>query len=118
MRPVDQLGWDPIAIIVLVPVRASIFARVGVVGFSDHRRCLFGEPRLATVSVDRGVRGDLRAIDRDRAEPRQPGLSSDRQHLAEQISERVFVLHPEPSDRRVIGNVLRAQNTKRDVRMT
>src|SRR5215469_16108821 len=50
-RPVDQLGWDPIAIIVLVLVRAGILARVGLVGFGDHCRCLFSEPGLAPVSV-------------------------------------------------------------------
>jgi hypothetical protein len=118
MRPVNQPRRDPIAIEILVLVCAGVVHHVDSFGFGDHRRCLLGEPCLATVGVDRGVGGDLRAVDRDRAEPCQPGTASDHQHLAEQISEHVLVPRTEPRDRRVIGNVLRAQDTKRDVRVT
>jgi hypothetical protein len=118
MRSVDQPRRDPIAIAVVVLVCAGVVDRVGVFGFSNHRRCLFVEPCLATVGVDRGIRSDLRAVDRDRAEPGQPGPAGHHQHLAEQIGERVLVLPSEPRDRGVIRNVLRAQNTKRDVGVT
>ena len=117
MRPVDQSGRNPIAIEVLTLVCAGVLDRVGLLGFGDHRHRLLSEPRPAAVGVDRGVRGDLRAVDRNRAEPCQPSLTSDHQDLAEQIGEHVLVLCPEPRDRRVIRNVLRAQNTKRDIRM-
>jgi hypothetical protein len=108
MRPVDQIRRHPITITVLVLLRAGVVDRVGVLGFGDHRRCLLGEPGLATVGINRRIRCDLGAVDRDRAKSRQAGLAGDHQDLAEQIGERILVLCAEPCNRRVIGNVLRA----------
>jgi len=83
MRPVDQPRRHPIAVDIRALVCAGVLDRVGVLGFGDHRHRLLGEPGLAPVGVDRSIRGDLRAVDRDRPEARQPSPASDHQDLAE-----------------------------------
>ena len=118
MRPVDQPRRHPITIDVLALIRSGILERIDLLGFGDHRRSLLGEPCPAPVGVDGCVRGNPSAVDRDRAEVRQPGATGDHQNLGEQAGEPVLALRAEPRDRRMVRNVLRAQDTKRDVRAT
>ena len=54
----------------------------------------------------RGIRVDLRAVDRDHPDLHQPRLLAQREHRAEQLSQRILVADTEPRDRRVIGCLL------------
>ena len=57
----------------------------------------------------------LRPVDRDHADLRQPSLRAQRQHLAEQARQRVLVAHHEARDSGVIGLGLRRDHAVRDV---
>jgi hypothetical protein len=67
------------------------------------------------VGVDRGIRGDLRSVDGDGAEPGHACGGSNLQHLSEQVRKYVLLIDPEPGDGGVIRYVLRAQHSKRHV---
>ena len=117
-RPVDQPRWHPITSDVLALIGMGILERVDLLGLGNHRSGLLGEPCPAPVGVDRCVRGNPSAVDRDRAEMRQTSPAGDHQNLGKQADERVLALRAEPRDRRMVRNVLRAQDTKRYVGAT
>ena len=114
-RAVTEAGRDTIPPGVTYVLRGDVLAAIGVVGLGDHASHTAVKPFLAVVGVDRGVRGDLRPVDRDRAEPAQARLGSDHQHLREQVAERIARLGAESGDCRVVGAVLRTQHPKRHV---
>ena len=58
---------------------------------------------VVEVRVARRVGLQLRAVDRDHADLRQPAARAQRQHLAEQPRDRVLVALDKPRERRVIG---------------
>jgi hypothetical protein len=67
------------------------------------------------VRVAARVARQLRPVDRDHPDARQPLPRAQRQHLAEQTGDRVLVALDEPRDRRVIGPLLRRQHAERHI---
>jgi hypothetical protein len=71
--PLDQRGRNPIAVAWTSPAPlAAVLRGVGAIGIAEHAVDLLARPLTASVGVDRGVRGDLRAIDGDGAELPEP----------------------------------------------
>jgi hypothetical protein len=88
-----------------------------------HRGRLFGDrvhlllqPLPTARGTARGVRGDLRAINRDRAQPPEIRPRTHQQHLDEQVPHRVLVHLPEAGDHRVVWYLGRADHPHRHVR--
>jgi hypothetical protein len=114
----NTIGAVPTVLVVVVAVLVpggGVLGLVHTISLGDHVRDVSVEPALATVGVDGGVRRDLGPIDRDRAEPAQPRLGSDHQHLREQVLEHFLRVCPEPGDRRVVRAILGTQDPKRHV---
>jgi len=81
-------------------------AELGVLGrvdLSSLPQDLLRELIVVAGSALGRVRVDLRAVDREHLNTRQPGLCAQRKHLAEQISQGALVTLTETRDRRVIG---------------
>ena len=96
----------------------ALLAEQLVLGRVDARGVLQDLARDLLVAA-RGVMGrrggDLRAVDRDDADPDQPAARAQRQDLAEQIGDRRLVAHPEARDRRVIWRVVGGDHAECDV---
>jgi hypothetical protein len=63
-------------------------------------------------------RRDLRAIDRNHSDRDQPRLRAELEHAPEQTRDRVLGTDAEPRDRRVVGRLVRGQNSERDILAT
>lgn len=110
------MGRNSVAVIIQLPSPiAGVLDGVSLPRLFNHASHLLDQPLMATVRVDRRVRGDLGAIDRDSSELRQTGTTSDQQNLREQPPERVLTLGTEPGDRAVVRHVLGAQHTERHI---
>jgi hypothetical protein len=103
------------------PLRELVAARLAeqlVLGRVNRGRFLEDLARDLPV-VARGVvggrRGDLRPVDRDHTDLDQAAARAQRQHLAEQLGDRLLVAHPEARDRRAIGRPTGADHPKRHV---
>src|SRR5262249_21111944 len=92
MRPVAQPRWHPIPSDGTALIGIGILELVDLLGLGNRRSGLLGEPCPAPVGVDRCVRRNPSAVDRDRAEMRQTSLAGDHQNLGEQTDERVLAL--------------------------
>ena len=95
--------------------RCGVLGLVRPVGISDNARDVLVKPLPATIGLDRGVGPDLRAINRDRAEPGQSRPRSDHQHLREQVAERLLRIDSEPGDRGVVGTILGTEHSEGDI---
>ena len=73
------------------------------------------DPLIAAVRVHRGIRRDLRAIDRDHPDVHQPRLRTQPQNIREQVSQRRLVPLTELRDRRVIRHPHRSNHHERDI---
>jgi len=81
--PITERGRHPVLRTVAAAGCGCVLAGVGLLGVLDHLGHLALEPLLAPVGVQRGVGGDLGAVDGDRPEPGQAGLRGHQQHLGE-----------------------------------
>ena len=91
---------------------ALVFCAIDGIGLGQNlRRDLL----IAARRIPRRVGMDLRPVDRDHPDLDQPGLRAQRQHLPEQVRERVLVTDPEARDRRVIGDPVGGNHPERDV---
>jgi hypothetical protein len=98
------------------PLRQLIAARLAVelvLAAVDLRRLgqdLARDLLVAEVGRARGVRSDLRAVDRHHPDRHQPGPPAQPQHAREQLGQRVLVAHPKLRDRRVVGDQVGADH--------
>jgi len=120
MAAVPQPRRHPLPAAVFVLARTGggrgVFGGVQSLRFGDDLSDLCLQPFLAAVGVDRRIRGNLGAINRDRSQPRQARPGGDQQYLGEQTREGLFMVGAEPRDRRVIGDVLGAQDAEGHIR--
>ena len=79
------------------------------------RQDLLGDLLVVEVLVLRGVRVQLRAVDREHRHADQTGVRAQRQHLAEQAGQRRLVALAKPRDRAVIGPLVRRDHPERDI---
>jgi hypothetical protein len=70
---------------------------------------------VVEVAVMRGVRVNLRPVDRDHPDLHETGLLAQHEHRAEQLGQRVLVAGTEPCDRRVIGLLLSGDHAVGDI---
>src|SRR5699024_5975022 len=115
-RAAGLIDRHPVRLLLAVGCRGSVFGRVGLLGLGEDIGGMPREPVTPPVSVDRGIRGDFRAVDRDRAKMRQPFPGRYHEYLREQVGEHLASVDTEPGDRGVIWTVLGAQHPKRNVR--
>ena len=89
-----------------------VLGRVDRLGFFEDlaRELLVIDVRVAT-----RVARQLRPVNSDHADARQPLLRAQRKHLAEEASDRLLVTLDEPRDRRVIRSLLRRQHAERNI---
>jgi hypothetical protein len=66
-------------------------------------------------AIAAGVGIHLGPIDRDHPDRRQPGVRTQRQHLAKQLAQRSLVALHEPRDRGVIRSLVGGDDAARDV---
>ena len=75
-----------------------------------------GGDLLVTAERRVGGRGsELRAVDRDHPGPHQPRLRTEAEHLTEQLRQGLLVADSEARDRRVVGELVRADHPEGDV---
>ena len=90
--------------------------------FRVHRRCiiqdLLGELFRAAVRRTRRIRLHTGAINRHESRLHHPRPSTQAKDLTEQRAERVLMRGPEPSDRRVIGKLVRSDHSERNILAT
>jgi hypothetical protein len=97
---------------------AASLAKTLVLGAIDRVRLgqdLLGDLVVVEVLVLRGVRVQLRAVDRQHRHADQAGVRAQRQHIAEQARQRRLVTPTKTRDRAVIGPLIRGDHTKRDI---
>jgi hypothetical protein len=70
---------------------------------------------IAAIGSPRGVRGDLRPVDRHNPDPDQPRPPAKGEDRREHIRQRRLMAHPELRDRRVVGDVVCADHPVGDV---
>jgi hypothetical protein len=102
-------------------VRQLIAARIPVelvlapVCLTRLREDLSGDLLVAAVRVDRRVRRDLRAVDRDDANLDEPRPRAHPEDAGEQVGKRRLVATTEVRDRRVIGHQVGREDSVGDV---
>jgi hypothetical protein len=111
-RGAGQLGRQLITARVAVEL---VLGRVDRLGLLDD---LARDPLVVQRRVAAGVSRDLRAVDRDEPDPRQPGLRAEPEHRAEQAGQRLLVTLEETGDRRVIRLLLGGDHPVGDVLFT
>ena len=97
---------------------AAPLAEPLVLGAVDRVRLgqdLRGDLVVVEVLVLRRVRVHLRAIDREHRDADQAGVRAERQHVAEQASQRRLVALAKARDRAVIGPLVRGDHPERDI---
>ena len=104
-----QLGRQLIATSIAI---ALVLLAIDRVGLSED---LAGDLLIVTIGVTRGVRMDLRAVDRDHPDLRQPRLGAQPQDVAEQSGERCLVALAKTRNRRVIRHLIRRDHPEGDV---
>ena len=97
------------------PTAELVLAAVRLGGLGQD---LARDPLIAAVGGAGGVRGDLRAIDRDHPDPDQPRLPAQAEDRGEQLRQRGLVAAAELGDRRVVGDVVCANHPVGDVLRT
>ena len=112
-RPPTLAGAQLLGQLVAARVAVElVLGRVDGLGlFEDLARELL----VIDIRVAARVARQLRPVDSDHPDARQPVLRAQRQHLAEQAGDRLLVTLDEPRDRRVIRPLLRRQHPERDV---
>jgi hypothetical protein len=84
-----------------------------VLGLVDPPRLLQHVARdlpVSAIGIERGVRRQLGAVDRNQPDPDQAGRPAEPQHLAKQIGQGPLVAHPKLGDGGVIGHVVGADH--------
>ena len=95
---------------------SGLLGGIGLRGLGEDLVDLGADPCAVAVLVERGVRADLRAVDRDLAERGEPGAVTELHHLDEDRLDRRLVLCPEAGDRREVGDEVHADHPEGEVR--
>jgi hypothetical protein len=86
----------------LITTRVAEQLVLGLIRRPDQLDDLLSDPAELRAADPAGVTRQPSAIDRDHPRLHQPGLITQPQHLAKQISQRALVTNNEPRDRRMI----------------
>ena len=79
---------------------------------------LLPQPPLIPVRINRGTRGRLISIHRDRAEPAQTRMRGQPQHLAKQLDEGFLMRRPEPRNSGMLRPILSTNHPERHIHLT
>jgi hypothetical protein len=91
---------------------ALVLLAVELFGLGEDLLC---KRLVVGVAVLRGVGVELRAIDREQRHRCQAGVGAERQHLPEQLCERLLVAAAKARDRRVVGALVGRHDSHRYV---
>jgi len=107
-----KLGWE------LVAARLAEALVLGLVGRLRLSEDLARDPLVVEVRLATGIRGELRAVDRDHPGADQPRLRAQSEHRAEQPRERRLVAGEKARDRRVVRDPVGCDHPVGDVLAT
>ena len=111
-RRIGQLGGQLITACV---TEQLVLGCVGGGRFGEDPLDLVTDRRVLPVGADAGVRGDLGAVNGNRADADHPRLRAQRQHAGEQVGQRHLVTDAKASDRGVVRHAIGADHPERDV---
>ena len=94
---------------------SSSSARSVASASADHLGDRLRELLHRAVRVDRGVRTDLRAVERDHTQPHEPSFRAEPKRVDEQFRKRLRVSAAEPGDRHVVRRQVASQHPERNV---
>jgi hypothetical protein len=107
---VGQLRRELVAARVAEPL---VLASVDIVGLGQNPLDLLADLLVRPVRRQPSVRGELRAVQRDRPDPDHPRLLAHRQHLHEQVRKRLGVPLAKPRDRGVVRGAVGRNHPER-----
>jgi hypothetical protein len=99
----------------LIAARLAIQLILAAVRLRRLGQDLARDPLIAAIGGARGVRVDLRAVDRDHPDPHQPRPPAQPQDRGEELRQRGLVAATKLGDRRVVGHAVRADHAVGDV---